>query len=267
MRIRFRLSTLLLTTLIAAGLATQNRRSAWYLSKSIPSGVDSQWKLAAFEDQDLLVCLKTSIPERLVVRQLSTGEVLHDFDGDPLQVWSLQAGKDAKLYGFSAYRVTCIDLETAESIQLITGSDGPPESLLVKAVSPDGRSVLMAVQDVVEFPTGRGIICPLSPVTYRVCDLATGELQWELPTTATTVSNGPFSPVAKQIGIQLGNRFQVWDYESNVQIYDTPLFFLGLETPTLFPDGNWVFCGATVYDLRSGLVLMDSLTEAFTPRS
>jgi hypothetical protein len=64
-----------------------------------------------------------------------------------------------------------------------------------------------------------------------------------------------FSPVAKQIGIQIGNRFQVWDYESNVQIYDTPLFFSGLETPALFPDGKRVFCGAAVYDLRSGLVL------------
>lgn len=177
-RLRFRLSTLLLlTACIAAGLATQNRRSAWYVSKSIPSGfqVQNAPRLAAFEEQDLLVCLKTSNPNRLVVRRLSTGEVLHDFEGDRPRVNFLQAGQDGKLYGFGAYCVIRIDLQTSERTELMTGSDGPPESLLVKGVSPDGRFVLLAVQDVVVLPNGRGIIRPSTPVTYRVCDLVTGD--------------------------------------------------------------------------------------------
>lgn len=255
-RIRFRLSTLLLlTALIAAGLATRNRSSAWYLSKSIPAGFEGSFKLAAFEEQDLLVCLKTTIPERLVVRRLSTGEVLQDFGSDLSGAEFLQAGQDGKLYGFGPYRVNRINMKTGESTQLMAGSDGPPESLLVRAVSPDGRSVLIAVQDVVVLPSGRGIIKPSSPVTYRVCDLADGKLRWELSTTAGRVLNGAFSRDAKQIGIQIGNRFQVWDYESNLQVYDLPLFFSGVDTPALFPDGKRLFAGNGIYDLQSGLVL------------
>ena len=176
-----------MTACIATGFAAQNRRSAWYVSKSVPSGFQSDCKLAAFEEQDLLVCLKTSRPERFVVRRLSTGEVLHDFDGEALKVSYLQAGQDGQLYGFSSYRVTRIDPTTAKSTQLMTGSDGPPESLLVKAVSPDGRSVLIAARAVVTLPNGRGIIRPSTPVTYRVRDLASGQLRWELPTTETTL--------------------------------------------------------------------------------
>jgi len=112
-RIRFRLSTLLLlTALIAAGLATRNRSSAWYLSKSIPAGFEGSFKLAAFEEQDLLVCLKTTIPERLVVRRLSTGEVLQDFGSDLSGAEFLQAGQDGKLYGFGPYRVNRINMKT-----------------------------------------------------------------------------------------------------------------------------------------------------------
>ena len=266
-RLRFRLSTLLLlTACIAAGLATQNRRSAWYVSKSIPSGfqVQNAPRLAAFEEQDLLVCLKTSNPNRLVVRRLSTGEVLHDFEGDRPRVNFLQAGQDGKLYGFSVYRVTRIDLTTGESTLLMKGSDGPPESLLVKAVSPDGRSALIAVQDVVELPNGRGIIQPSTPVTYRVCDLASGELRWELPRTGKYVRDGAFSSDGKRIGLQIDNRFEVWDYESNVQIYDTPLIFSGLDKPALFPDGKRVFSGDAVYDLRTGLMLSRVGTGGFS---
>ena len=206
-RLRFRLSTmLLLTACIAAGLATRNRRSPWYVSKSVPSGFQSVCKLAAFEDQDLLVCLKSSNPERLVVRRLSTGEVLHDFDGDPLHVSYLQAGQDGQLYGFGWYRVIRIDPTTAKSIVLMTTSDDAPESELVEAVSPDGRSVLIAGRKVVELPSGRGIIRPSTPVTYRVRDLASGQLRWELPTTETGYSMGSFSPDGQRIGIQIGNQ-------------------------------------------------------------
>ena len=124
-----------------------------------------------------MACLKTTIPESLVLRRVSTGEVLHDFDGDSWIIQFLQADMDGKIYGFSSYRATRIDLKTGESAQLIAGSDGPPESLLVKGVSPKVRSVLLAVHDVVELPKGRGIIRPSTPVTYGVCDLVTGELR------------------------------------------------------------------------------------------
>jgi len=255
-RIRFRLSALLLlTAMIAVGLAAINRRSDWYVSKSIPSGFDGHCSLAVFKEQDLLICLKTTMPERFVVRRLSTGEVLCDFDGGPLGVSFLQAGLDGKLYGFSPYRATRIDLNTGESTQLMTGSDGPPESRLVTAVSPDGRLGLLAVQDVVELPNGRGIIRPSTPVTYRVCDLATGELRWELPTTATSVSNGVFSSDSKQIGMKIGSRFQVWDYESNRKVYDSPMFHSKFDPAALFPDGKRVLSGNAIYDLRSGLML------------
>jgi hypothetical protein len=255
-RLRFRLSTLLLlTACIAAGLATRNRRSPWYVSKSVPSGFQSDCKLAAFEDQDLLVCLKTSRPERFVVRRLSTGEVLHDFDGDPLHVSYLQAGQDGQLYGFGWHRVTRIDPTTAKSIELMTTSDDAPESELVKAVSPDGRSVLIAAKEVVELPSGRSIIRPSTPVTYRVRDLASGQLRWELPTTETRDSMGSFSSDGERIGIQIGSSFQVWDYKRNVQIYDTPVYLSTMVPPILFPDGRRVFGGAAIWDLRNGVEL------------
>lgn len=255
-RLRFRLSTLLMmTACIATGLAAQNRRSAWYVSKSIPSGFQGGCKLAAFEEQDLLVCMKTANPERFVVRRLSTGEILHDFDGDALKVSYLQAGQDGQLYGFSPYRVTRIDPTTGKSTQLMTGSDGPPESLLVKAVSPDGRSVLIAARAVVELPNGRGIFRPSTPVTYRICDLASGQLRWELPTTETSESMGFFSPDGQRIGIQIGNRFQVWDYAKDVQIYDSPLNLNTMAPPILFPDGRRAFGNSAIYDLQSGVKL------------
>ena len=254
--LQFRLSTLLLLmACIAAGLATRNRSSAWYVSKSLPSGFQSDLKLAAFEEQDLLVCLKSTIPERFVVRRLSTGEVLHDFDGEPLGISHLQAGQDGQLYGFSPYRVTRIDPTTGKSIELMRGSDGPLESELVKAVSPDGRSVLIAAQDVVELPNGRSIIQPSTPVTYRVCDLASGQLQWELPTTETRDSMGSFSPDGQRIGIQIGNRFEVWDHERNVQIYDSPLNLDTMVSNILFPDGRRVLGKDSIWDLRSGVQL------------
>ena len=254
--LQFRLSTLLLlTACIAVGLATRNGSSAWYVSKSLPSGFQSDLKLAAFEEQDLLVCLKSTIPERFVVRRLSTGEVLHDFDGEPLGISHLQAGQDGQLYGFSPYRVTRIDPTTGKSIELMRGSDGPPESELVKAVSPDGRSVLIDAQDVVELPNGRSIIQPSTPVTYRVCDLASGQLQWELPTTETRDSMGSFSPDGQRIGIQIGNRFEVWDHERNVQIYDSPLNLDTMVSNILFPDGRRVFGRDSIWDLRSGVQL------------
>ena len=254
--LQFRLSTLLLlTACIAVGLATRNGSSAWYVSKSLPSGFQSDLKLAAFEEQDLLVCLKSTIPERFVVRRLSTGEVLHDFDGEPLGISHLQAGQDGQLYGFSPYRVTRIDPTTGKSIELMRGSDGPLESELVKAVSPDGRSVLIAAQDVVELPNGRSIIQPSTPVTYRVCDLASGQLQWELPTTETRDSMGSFSPDGQRIGIQIGNRFEVWDHERNVQIYDSPLNLDTMVSNILFPDGRRVLGKDSIWDLRSGVQL------------
>ena len=254
--LQFRLSTLLLlTACIAVGLATRNGSSAWYVSKSLPSGFQSDLKLAAFEEQDLLVCLKSTIPERFVVRRLSTGEVLHDFDGEPLGISHLQAGQDGQLYGFSPYRVTRIDPTTAKSTQLMRGSDGPPESLLVKAVSPDGRSVLIAARAVVTLPSGRGIIRPSTPVTYRVRDLASGQLRWELPTTETGCSMGSFSPDGQRIGIQIGNRFQVWDYGKNVQIYDSPLILNTMVPPILLPDGRRVFGRSAIWDLSSGVEL------------
>ena len=254
--LQFRLSTLLLLmACIAAGLATRNRSSAWYVSKSLPSGFQSDLKLAAFEEQDLLVCLKSTIPERFVVRRLSTGKVLHDLDGEPLGISHLQAGQDGQLYGFSPYRVTRIDPTTGKSIELMTGSDGPPESVLVKAVSPDGRSVLIAAQDVVELPNGRSIIRPSTPVTYRVRDLASGQLRWELSTTETRDSTGSFSPDGQRIGIQIGNRFEVWDYERNVQIYDSPLNLDTMVSNTLFPDGRRVFGKDSIWDLQSGVQL------------
>ena len=255
-RLRFRLSTLLLlTACIAAGLATRNRRSPWYVSKSVPSGFQSGCKLAAFEDQDLLVCLKTSGTDRFVVRRLSTGEVLHDFDGEPLDVSYLQAGQDGQLYGYSAYRVTRIDPTTAESVELMTTSDDAPESELVEAVSPDGRSVLIAAKKVVELPSGRSIIRTSTPVTYRVRDLATGQLRWELPTTETGYSMGAFSPDGQRIGMQIGNRFQVWDFGENVQIYDSPLNLNTMVPPVLFPDGQRVFGDYAIYDLSGGVAL------------
>lgn len=255
-RLRFRLSTLLLlTACIAAGLATRNRRSAWYVSKSVLSGFQSDCKLAAFEDQDLLVCLKTSGTDRFVVRRLSTGEVLHDFDGEPLEVSYLQAGQEGQLYGFSSYRVTRIDPTTAKSIELMTTSDDAPESELVEAVSPDGRSVLIAAKEVVELPSGRSIIPPSTPVTYRVRDLASGQLRWELPTTETGYSMGCFSPDGQRIGVQIGNRFQVWDYGENVQIYDSPLNLNTMVPPVLFPDGRRVYGRYAIWDLQSGIEL------------
>jgi WD40 repeat protein len=189
------------------------------------------------------------------VRRLSTGEVLHDFDGEPLGISHLQAGQDGQLYGFSPYRVTRIDPTTGKSIELMRGSDGPPESVLVKAVSPDGRSVLIAAQDVVELPNGRSIIRPSTPVTYRVRDLASGQLRWELSTTETRDSMGSFSPDGQRIGIQIGNRFEVWDYERNVQIYDSPLNLDTMVSNILFPDGRRVFGKDSIWDLRSGVQL------------
>ena len=255
-RFRFRLSTmLLLTACIAAGLATRIRRNAWYVSKSIPSGFQRDCKLAAFEEHDLLICLKTSGPDRFVVRRLSTGEVLQDFDGDPLHVSYLQAGQDGQLYGYSPYRIIRIDPTTAKSIELMTTSDDAPESELVEAVSPDGRSVLIAAKEVVELPSGRSIIRPSTPVTYRVRDLASGQLRWELPTTETSESMGTFSPDGQRIGIQIGNRFQVWDYGRNVQIYDSPLNLSTMVPPALFPDGRRVFGRYAIWDLSSGAEL------------
>ena len=53
---QFRLSTmLLLMACIAAGLATRNKRNAWYLSQSILCVLQNTLALAAFEEQDLLV--------------------------------------------------------------------------------------------------------------------------------------------------------------------------------------------------------------------
>ncbi len=255
-RIRFQLSTLLLlTATIAAGLATQNRRSAWYVSKSIASGVEGKFELAAFEDQDRLACLKTTSPERLVVRRLSTGEVLHDFyfDGDS-KIVCLQAGQDGKLYGFGAYCVIRIDLQTSERTELIAGSDGPPESVLVKGVSPDGRSVLLAVQDVVELPNGRGIIRPSTPVTYRIRDLVTGALQWELKTTDTRDSAGAFLSDGKRIAIPIHNHLQIWDYGKNVRSDESQVLF-PVRDLLLFPDGRRFVTPHSIRDLHSGVDL------------
>lgn len=257
MLVRFRLSTLLLlTAFIAAGLATQNRRSAWYISKSIPSGVEHNFELAAFEDQDLLACLKTTGPESLVVRRLSTGEVLHDFEFDGnSKIECLQAGQDGKLYGFGAYRVIRIDLQTSESTELMTGSDGPPESLLVKGVSPDGRFVLLAVQDVVELPNGRSIIRPSTPVTYRICNLATGELQWELKTTDTRDSAGAFLSDGKRIAIPIDNHLQIWDYGKNIRSDESQSLIFPPRDLLLFPDGRRFVTTHSIRDLHSGVDL------------
>ena len=257
MRIRFRLSTLLLlTAFIAAGLATQNRRSAWYISKSIPSGVEHNFELAAFEDQDLLACLKTTGPESLVVRRLSTGEVLHDFEFDGnSKIECLQAGQDGKLYGVGAYRVIRIDLQTSESTELMTGSDGPPESLLIKGVSPDGRFVLLAVQDVVELPNGRSIIRPSTPVTYRVCDLVTGELQWELNTTDARASAGAFLSDGKRIALLIDNHLQIWDYGKNVRSDESQVLIFPVRDLLLFPDGRRFVTTHSIRDLHSGVDL------------
>ena len=154
-RCRFRLSTLLLLTVcIAASFATWIKRDAWYLSKSIPSGFQSNCRVAAFEQQDLLVCLKTTIPERLVVRRLSTGELLDDFDADPLRISYLQAGSDGQLYGFRWHRLALIDPTTATGTELKTTPLGPPETEQIIAVSPDGQSVLIAANEVVDFAGG-----------------------------------------------------------------------------------------------------------------
>jgi len=257
MRIRFRLSTLLLlTAFIAAGLATQNRRSAWYISKSIPAGVEGNFELAAFEDQDLLACLKTTGPERLVVRRLSTGEVLHkfDFDGDS-KIERLQAGQDGKLYGFGAYCVTLIDLQTSERTELMTGADGPPESLLVRGVSPEGRFVLLAVKDVVKLPSGRGFIRPFTPVTYRICDLVTGELQWELKTTDTRDSAGAFLSDGKRIAIPIDNHIQIWDYGENIRSDKSEVVIFAVRDLLLFPDGRRFVTTHSIRDLHSGVDL------------
>lgn len=256
---RFRLSTLLLlTACTAAGLATLSRRSAWYLSKSIPSGFQSKLELVAIEEQDLLVCLKTSISERMVVRKLSTGKVLQDFDDPPDDVDHLLAVQKGQLYGFGSYRVVRIDPATGKSIELMTGSDGPPESLIIKAVSPNGQSVLIAVQNVVELPNGRSIIRPSTPITYRVYDLVSGKLQWERPSTDTRFLGGTFFPDGKRIGIACGNHFEIWDFGKNIQINGDHRWVPRMFTRSyaVFPDGRRVLSPNSIQDLHSGMELM-----------
>lgn len=190
------------------------------------------------------------------MRRLSTGEVLHgfDFDGDS-KIDFLQAGQDGKLYGFGAYCVIRIDLQTSERTELMTGSDGPPESLLVKGVSPDGRFVLLAVQDVVVLPNGRGIIRPSTPVTYRVCDLVTGELQWELNTTDARASAGAFLSDGKRIALLIDNHLQIWDYGKNVRSDESQVLIFPVRDLLLFPDGRRFVTTHSIRDLHSGVDL------------
>ena len=255
-RFRFRLRTLMLMMVcIAAVCATWNKRNAWYVSKSVPTGFPSECKLAALTQQDLLVCLKTSIPKRFVVRRLSTGEVLHDFDGDPLRVSYLQPGQRGQLYGFRWHRLTRIDPTTANSSELMTTPYASPEAEQIVAVSPDGQSVLIAANDIIDIPGG-GLGKPASAtVTYRVRDVASGDLLWELPTTDTSNSMGFFSSDGQRIGIPIGGNFQVWDYHDNVRIYDTSLGLFHLTPPILFPDGRRVFGRDTIWELASGAAL------------
>jgi WD40 repeat protein len=255
-RLRFRLSTLLLLmACIAAGFATWNKRHAWYVSRTVPSGFQNTCKLAAFEEQDLLVCLKSSIPERMVLRRLSTGEVLHDFDADPLRVSYLQAGQQGQLYGFRWHRLTRIDPTKETSTELMTTPSVPPESEQIVAVSPDGRSVLIAANEVIDFPGGGRGKLSSATVTYRVRDVASGDLLWELPTTETSNSMGAFSADGQRIGVDIGSRFQVWDYRKNLQIYDSPLSLNTMLPPIFFPDGRRVFGRYAIWDLRSGAEL------------
>ncbi len=100
----------------------------------------------------------------------------------------------------------------------MTTPHGPPESEKLVAVSPDGRRVLISANEVV----GRGKLSSAT-VTYRVRDVASGDLLWELPTTDTSNSMGAFSADGQRIGMQIGSSFQVWDYGKNGQIYDSPL--------------------------------------------
>ena len=66
---------------------------------------------------------------------------------------------------------------------------------------------------------------------------------------------GSFSPDGQRIGIQIGNRFEVWDHERNVQIYDSPLNLDTMVSNILFPDGRRVFGRDSIWDLRSGVQL------------
>lgn len=266
-RFRFGLSTvLLLVVCIAAACATWIKRDPWYVSKTVPTG--QTYSLAAFEEQDLLACLDPSIPKQLVVRRLSAGEVLHDFDGAPLRVAYL-AGNQDQLYGFHWDRLVRIEPTTGESTQLMTPPSTPTESETLIAVAPDGRAVLLVAYQMLE----SGNVNPSASVTYRVRDVASGDLLWELPTTDTSgTSRGAFSADGQRIGIQggWGRSFQVWDYGENQQIYDSPLGLSSMEVPILFPDGRRGFADDTIWDLRTGVTARSwgvSTSEAIVRRS
>ena len=227
----------------------RNSRSAWYISKSVPHGLGKTIHVMALEAQDLLV--GSDGQDELAVYRLSTGEFLHKFDNLEWSFDLMQGGQESEVYGYSAYGLSRIDLKTGESVELITTSDDPPAQELICGVSPDGRSVLIAARDTGPSGVPRG-----TPMTFRIRDLTSGELRWELPTNETSSSNGVFSTDGQRIGIQIGNRFQVWDIGKNEKIHDSLSNLGRYPSPGLFPDGRRAFGSFTnVFDLENDTLL------------
>ncbi len=76
--------------------------------------------------------------------RLSTGEFLHEFDDVGWSLEMLQSGQNGQLYGYRSLSVSRMNPTTAESIVLMTTSEDWPEQELIKGLSADGQSVLLA---------------------------------------------------------------------------------------------------------------------------
>lgn len=223
-----------------------NSRSPWYVSKSIPHGLGNTAHVVALETQDLLV--GSDGQDKLVVYRLSTGELIREFDDLELNFDVMQGSQDGDVYGCSAYRLSRIDLKTGESIPLMTTSDDPPAQELICGVSSDGESVLIAARDA----DPSGVVPYGTPLTYRIRDLNSGQLRWELPTKDTSQSQGIFSADGQRVGLQIGDRFQVWDIGKNEKVHDSALNLGRYPTPRLFPDGRRALGSyRDIFDLES----------------